>query len=152
MPRWIPITVADIQDQKLAPLVAALRTRALESSPPQTDPTPRLTQAVVDYIRRKIASCRNNRLDVDTTKIPNGLKTMAVELIYVEMKGRLEEALTPDEDRKARLAEANLNRIADCTDTIEQPDDPIAAPVESGSGTPSVTECRRQRLNRRKGL
>jgi hypothetical protein len=150
--RWIPITVADIQDQKLAPLVAALRTRALEASPPQTDPTPRLTQAVVDYIRRKIASCHNNRLDVDTTKIPASLKLLAVELIYVEMKGRLEEALTPDEDRKARLAETNLNRIASCEDTIEQPDDPIEPPVEASSGTPSITCGRRERLNRSKGI
>lgn len=150
MPRWIPITVADIQDQKLAPLVEALRTRALAAG--QTDPTPRLTQAVVDRIRRKVASCHTNRLDSDTTKIPAGLKTMAVELIYFELKGRLEDALTPDESKKSTIIESDLNRIASCLDTVEQPDDPIDPPVESPSGNPSVTECRRQRLNSRKGL
>lgn len=150
MPRWIPITIDDINDQKLAPLVEALRTRALASG--QTDPTPRLTQAVVDRIRRKIASCHNNRLDSDTTTIPAGLKTMAVDLIYEEMKGRLEEALTTDEAKKIATHQIDLNRIASCLDTIEQPDDPIDPPVESGSGTPSITECRRERLNRRKGI
>lgn len=150
MPRWIPITVDDINDQKLAPLVEALRTAALAAG--QTDPTPRLTQAVVDRIRRKIASCHNNRLDSDTTKIPAGLKTMAVELVYAELKGRLEEPLTEDERRKLSVIDTDLNRIASCTDTVEQPDDPIDPPVEASSGTPSITCGRRERLNRSKGL
>lgn len=150
MPRWISITEDDLNDAKLVPLVKALREQVL--APGQTDPLPRLTQTVVDEIRRKVASCRNNRLDSDTTKIPASLKQLAVDKIYGALAGRLQEALTDDEVRLIATHDRNLDRIASCTDTIEQPDDPIEAPVESGSPSPSVTTCRREQLNRRKGL
>jgi hypothetical protein len=150
MSRWISITVDDLDDQKLGPLVLALRTKGL--APGQTDPTPRLTQAVVDRIRRKVASNLKNRLDADTTKIPAGLKMMAVELIYAELKGHLEEPLTSDESKKLGVIETDLNRIAAGTDVVEEPDDPIDAPVESTAGNPSITYGRRERLNRRRGV
>ncbi|HWM26599.1 MAG TPA: hypothetical protein VNP98_17410 [Chthoniobacterales bacterium] len=147
MPNWIPITINDLQDSKVAALVVALQSAALGAG--QTDPTPRLTQAVVDRIRRKIASCSVNQLDADTTAIPAGLKTMAVDLILAEMKGRLEEPLTDDEQRKIDLHNSDLNRIAECRDTVEQPDSAIDAPVQDSSGNPSITCGRREKLNRR---
>jgi hypothetical protein len=150
MSRWISITVDDLNDQKLAPLVEAFRTKGL--APGQTDPLPRLTQTVVNRIRRKIASNLKNRLDSNETKIPAGLKSMAVDLIYAELKGHLEEALTEDERKKIATHEADLNRIAAGNDVVEEPDDPIDAPVESGAGSPSITEGRRETLNARRGL
>ncbi len=39
-----------------------------------------------DRIRRKIASCKFNKLDVDTTEIPNGLKSMAIDYIIADFK------------------------------------------------------------------
>jgi hypothetical protein len=148
MPNWIPITIADLKDAKLAALVVALQEKALGDG--QTDPTPRLTQAVVDRIRRKIASCPQNQLDADPTTIPAGLKTMVVDLVYAEMKGRLEEPLTNDEKDAIREHSQDLNRIAECKDVVEQPDDPIPAPVQEPSGSPTITTCRRERLNRRR--
>jgi len=151
MANWIPITVADLKDAKLAALVKALQEKALGEG--QTDPTPRLTQAVVDRIRRKIASCLKNQLDADPTTIPIGLKTMAVDLIYAEMKGRIEEPLTNDEKDAIREHAADLNRIAECKDVIEQPDNPIDAPVQEPSGHPTITEGRREARNaRRSGI
>jgi hypothetical protein len=150
MPRWIPITVDDLNDSKVAALVTALRTAALADD--QDDPTPRLTQAVVNRIRRKIASNPQNQLDEDVTTIPEGLKLMAVDLIIAELKGRLEEGLTDDERRKIDRHETDLNRIAAGTDTIEDPDTAIDAPVQDQSGTPSITTDRRGDLNRARGL
>jgi hypothetical protein len=137
MSRWISITVEDLNDAKIALLVDALRTKALADD--QTDPTPRVTQSVIDLIRRKIASCRTNQVDVDETKIPRGLKTMAVDLIIAELKGRLEEDLTKDETEAIARHVADLNRIANCQDVVEQPDDAIDAPVEATSGRPSIS-------------
>jgi hypothetical protein len=153
MANWIPITVADLKDAKLAALVRALQTAALESDPPQTDPTPRLTQAVVDRIRRKIASCSKNQLDADTTTIPIGLKTMAVDLIYAEMKGRLEMELTTDERDAISRHEADLKAIAKGDEVVEQPDSAIDAPVQATAGSPTISECRREKLrSQRNGL
>jgi hypothetical protein len=148
MANWIPITVADLKDAKLAGLVKALQTKALDEG--QTDPTPRLTQAVVDRIRRKIASNPKNQLDADTTTIPIGLKTMAVDLIYAEMKGRLEEPLTQDERDSISRDEADLKAIAKGDEVVEQPDTAIDAPVQATSGSPTISHCRRERLNNRR--
>ncbi len=135
---WVSITVADLNDAKVEKLVTALRTKALGTG--QTDPTPRLTQDVVDLIRRKIASCQKNRVDASETTIPRGLKRMAVDLVLAELKGRLEIELTSDEKDRISRHETDLNRIASCTDVVEQPDNAIAAPVQSPSGTPSMKE------------
>jgi hypothetical protein len=148
MSNWIAITVADLKDAKLAALVTALQEKALGDS--QTDPTPRLTQAVIDRIRRKIASNPKNRVDSDPTKIPAGLKTMAVDLIYAEMKGRLEFDLTQDERDSISRHEADLKVIAKGDEVVEQPDDAVDAPVQATSGTPTITEGRRERLNRQR--
>lgn len=141
MSRWISITVADLNDAKLASYVTALRTKALDAG--QTDPAPRLTQAVADRIRRKIASCRQNRLDADATTIPQGLKEMAVDFILADLKGRLEIALEPDEGKRIATWEKDLGAIARCEEVVEQPDDAIAAPVQTTAGTPSILSDRR---------
>lgn len=135
---WISVTVADLNDAKVEKLVTALRTKALGAG--QDDPTPRLTQEVVDTIRRKIASCANNRVDADTTAIPAGLKGLCVDLVLARLKGRLQLDLTQDERDRISRHESDLNRIASCTDVVEQPDTAIDAPVQSTSGTPSMKE------------
>lgn len=138
MSLWISITVADLNDAKVEKLVTALRTKALGAG--QTDPTPRLVQEVVDDIRRKIASCQKNRVDADETRIPRGLKGMCVDLVLSRLKGRLEQDLSQDERDRISRHETDLNRIAACTDVVEQPDNAIEAPVQSTSGTPTMKE------------
>jgi hypothetical protein len=151
MANWIPITIDDLNDARIAALVTAYRTKAL--GPGQSDPTPRIVQAVVDRIRRKVASCRTNLLDLDPTTIPKGLKEMAVLFIIVDLKGRLEEELSNDEQRAIDRFTADLNRIANCDDVVEQPDNPIDAPVQATAGSPTISEGRREQRNReRTGL
>lgn len=150
MSNWISITEDDLNDAKLVPLIAAFREKVLAVG--QTDPLPRLTQTVLDRIRRKIASCARNQVDSDVTKIPKGLKDMAVDFIYAELAGRLQEPLTQDERDAMSRWTADLNRIAECKDVVEQPDDSIPADVQSTGGLPTISHCRRERQHRREGL
>lgn len=151
MPNWIPIAVTDLEDAKLAKLVTALREKALKAVPPQTDPTPRLTQKVVNRIRRKVASNRKNKLDADITKIPASLLGAGVTLVLAELKGRLEMALTNDENKAVDRADAELDKVsAEDGDAVEEPDNPIDAPVQDVAGSPTITEGRRETLNARR--
>lgn len=147
MSRWISITIADLNNAKIAALVKALREAAREIGQPER--SAEITQRVVDKVRRKIASNHGNRLDADPTTIPNGLKDDTIKLIIADLKNALEEDLTTAEANEIARIERDLNRIADGKDTVEQPDDAIDPPVESGSPSPSITTCRRERLNRR---
>ena len=146
MANWIPITLAELDDAKIAKLVDALRQKALRAG--QTDPTPRLTQKVVNRIRRKIGNNPNNKLDADETKIPKGLLGVATVLILAEMKGRLEMALTTDENKAVDRADTDLQAVAD-GEAVEEPDDPIAANVQTTAGSPTITEKRREERNAR---
>lgn len=148
MSRWIPVTLSDLEDSKVAKLVTALRTKALAVG--QTDPSPRVIQSVVTDIRRKIASCRNNRVDADETTIPASLLTLATDLIIARLKGRLEIELTKFEDDQLSRHETTLNRIASCADVVDEPDDSAEPETQATAGTPSVTNCRREERNRRR--
>lgn len=142
---WTSITLADLHDSKVAALVEALDTAALGDA--QTGRAASLIQTVVDEIRRKIASCPRNTLDADTTTIPKGLKQMAVELILAALKNALEIALTDDERTSVATHRANLNRIAECKDTIEQPDTAAEPTAQAGGGVTLVSS--RDRLTTR---
>ena len=117
MPNWIPITLANLYDAKIGALVDACDTVALGNG--QTARSPGIIQGVINDIRRKIASCRRNRLDVDTTAIPSGLKNLAVDLIIAKLKTAIEQELSEDERRQLTVHERNLNRIAEGLDVIE---------------------------------
>lgn len=145
MANWISISQEDLEDRKVAALMDALRTKALAVG--QTDPAPRIIQSVIDNIRRKIASCASNRLDEDVTTIPASLKDLAVDLITADLKGRLEISLTEDERSAIASHKSDLNRIAACTDVVEEPDTPIDAEVQAVSGTPRISTDRQ--ANRR---
>lgn len=151
MPRWVPITVADLEDTTVAKLVTALRTKALADG--QTDPSVRIIADVVLEVRRKIASCRNNRVDTDETSVPGSLKRLCADLILFELKGRLLQPLTDDERNKLRKHTDTLNRIASCEDVIEQPDTGEVPAMQSTAGTPSIdTDGADARRARRSGL
>ena len=150
MSRWISITIDDLNNAKIASLVDALRTAALASGQPERSAD--IIQRVVDRVRRKIASNHANRLDADETTIPRGLKDDTILLIIGKLKNALEEDQTQVEIDEIARIDRDLNRIADGKDTVEQPDDAIEPPVEAGSPSPSVTECRREKLNRSRGL
>jgi hypothetical protein len=139
MPNWTAITVDDLNDTKVAALVDALRTAALAAG--QDDPSDEIIGNVVARIRAEIKGCAQNVLDVDATKIPKDLKSLAARMIIRELMGRLRMPLTEDE----RIEEKNdlryLERIADCDVPVATADTPETTPsVQSGSAAEIVTD------------
>ena len=130
MPNWISITTATLNEAKIAALIEACSTAALGDG--QESRAPGIIQGVVDEIRRKVASCKSNRVDGDLTTIPKGLRDMAVDLIIARLKKAVEMDLTEDERKAIDRHQKNLDRIADCDDVVDQPDDPVTPEVEGG--------------------
>lgn len=135
---WIAITKSTLYDAKVAALIDATDTAALGSG--QSSRAAAIIQGVVDDVRRKVASCRRNLLDSDVTKIPLGLKDTAVDLIIARLKVALEMDLSEDERRNVSKRDRDLNRVADCSDVVDAPDDPITAPMEPTVPPPSFGE------------
>jgi len=143
MSKWIPITKASLYDAKIGALIDACDTAALADG--QTDRSTGIIQGVVDDIRRKVASCRRNRLDQDVTTIPAGLKNIAVDLVIARLKISIETELSEDERTQIATHERNLNRIANCDDVVEQPDNPIPSSDEMqvSAGVTYKAGCRK---------
>lgn len=135
MSQWLSITKSSLYDAKVAALIDACDSVALADG--QTDRATGLIQGVVDDIRRKVASCQRNRLDADLTKIPKGLKTIALTLITAKLKLAIEQELSEDERREVTTANTNLNRVASGDDVVDQPDNAIDAPMEPTVAPPS---------------
>ena len=146
MSRWIAITKADLYNSKAAPLIDAANSQALGTG--QTD---RVTGAIADVtleIRRKVAC--SNQLDIDTTKIPGGLKTLAVDLIYCRLKVALEQELSEDERNTLKARQRDLDRIADGKDMVDQPDNPENSGLVMQSANPVQFKADRRRASSRK--
>lgn len=132
---WISLTVADLQEAKVAALIDACSTAAKATG--QEDRAAGLIQGVVNEIRRKVASCASNRVDEDTAKIPEGLRDLAVDMIIARLKKAIELSLTQDEREALARAERTLTRIADCKEVVDSPDDPITPETEAPQASPS---------------
>lgn len=147
---WITLTLADLNDARVAELVAALRQEELGAG--QTDPMPRRIQTVVDEIRRCIGFCPSTPLDANTAALPPGLKDLAVEKIVRGLKGRLLMPLTDDEKEAEKLYQRRLEQLTRCEWPVDKPDTLIAAsPVQAAggveqAGTPSPRHATREKL------
>lgn len=145
MPNWITITAADLNDHKIAELVAALRSEEL--GPGQTDPLSRMIVEVTDELRNAIAFSGKYQLDATTTTIPKGLKEIATKKIVRLMKGRLELPLSDDEDKDHAVYESRLKALVEARWPVDDPDTPIAnAAVQAADPTPRIKKkCRKFR-------
>lgn len=128
MSQWVPITLATLYDSKIQALVDACDTAALANG--QTNRSAGVIQSVVEYIRRKVASWQRNQLDQDITTIPQGLQTLASDLIIARLKTAIEMELSEDERKQLDRHERDLNLIAAGKNVVDQPDNPILAPME----------------------
>jgi len=138
LPNWIPITIDTLYEAKVAALIDALNSLAKATGQP--DRVPGIVQGRVDHVRRKIMSCAGNRVDADPTTVPAGLRDLTVDLVIARLKIALEIALEDDERTALKAHEHDLNRIADCKDKVEEPDSPVAAPVEAGGGIETLQD------------
>ena len=132
MSNWISITIADLYNSKAAPLIDAANSAVLGAG--QTDRVTGIISDVTLEIRRKVA--KSNQLDVDITKIPGGLKTLAVDLIYCRLKIALEMELSKDEHYTLEQRQRDLDRIADGKDMVDAPDNPEASGTVMQSANP----------------
>lgn len=148
---WISITLATLYEDKVAALVDACDSAALGEG--QANRSAAVIQGVVDDIRRKVESCRTNRVDSDLTTIPKGLRNIAATMILARLKNSIEQALTDDERNELKKCETDLNRIANCDDVVDQPDDPIPSTAEPAGGTPGITgKCRKFTRHDQRGI
>ena len=132
---WIAITKATLYEASVAALIDACDSAALADG--QAARSPGIIQVVIDEIRRKVASCQTNRVDSDLTKIPKGLRDMAVDMIIARLKKAISQDLSQDErDAIARHAR-NLDRIASCDDVVDQPDTAVEPAMEGTKPAPS---------------
>lgn len=138
---WITITLADLNDARVAELIDALRKEELGAG--QTDPMPRRIQTVIDEIRRCIGFCATTPLDADTTKIPAGLKDMAVEKIVRGLKGRLMIPLTDTEDKAEAIYQKRLEQLTRCEWPVDATTNAETSPtVDRGGSSQVVTNGR----------
>lgn len=148
MSNWISITKSNLYDSKAAALIDAADTVQLGAG--QTDRSTGIIADVVVEIRRKVARC--NQLDQDATKIPGGLKSLAVDIIVARLKVALEQELTKAESDSLARREREMDRIADGKDYIDPPDNPIPANfVSADSGAQVVSKSRRKATGKKMG-
>lgn len=128
---WIAITVATLNEAKVAALVNACNTAAKAEG--QDDRADGLIQGVVNEIRNAVATCRTNQVDEDTTTIPESQRDLAVDLVLARLKNVLEIPLTEDERTNVTERRRQLRDIAKCELVVDQPDTPIEPEVQSGN-------------------
>lgn len=143
---WITITADDIDDTKLAPLVAVLRSAALAEG--QGDPVPELLATVVQRVRLEIAA-GGHVVSADAAKVPPSLKRLVARWAVWDAKGRLEQEPSEQEKTDHRDDLAFLRRIAAGDLGVEMPDDPVTPQVTGGPGM-EVVESRGREATRAK--
>jgi len=145
MSNWISITLATLHEAKVAALIDACDSAALADG--QANRSAGIIQGVVDHVRRKVASCRRNQLDSDLTTIPKGLRDIAVDLIIARLKTAIEQDLSQDERDNIARRERDLNRVANCDDVVDQPDNAVVAPMEPTVPPPAFGDKPHRRQN-----
>lgn len=130
---WIAITTDTLNEAKVAALVTACDSAALADGQPGR--AAGLIQGVVNEIRNAVATCPNNQVDSDATKIPASQRDLAVDLILARLKNSLEIALTEDERNTITERRRQLRDIAKCDLIVDQPDNAMAPEVQGGAAT-----------------
>lgn len=133
MSNWTPITIQDLYNSQVAPLIDAANSVALGAG--QTDRVTGAIAAVVSDIRGQCA--RVNILDANTANIPNSLNNLAADLIYYRLKRALGMELTEDERSNLKACQSQLKDIGDGKGFIDPPDNPISVNFEQAQPAPS---------------
>ena len=146
MSRGIAITIADLYNSKVSPLITAADTTALAAG--QTGRVAGVIADVTLEIRRKVASA--NQLDADVTKIPGGLKPLAVDIIFCRLKVALEMDLSEAERDSLKARQRDLDRIANGDDMVDAPDNPISSGQVMQSSNPVQSSAEKRQATRYK--
>lgn len=132
---WITITKETLYEAKVAALIDACDSAALGD---QAERAAGIIQGVINEVRNAVASCSSNKVDADTTKVPDGLRDLTVDLIIARLKGTLEIPLTKDESDNITWRRSQLKAVAAGDLVVDQPVDGVEADVQGGSGATLV--------------
>lgn len=147
MPAWVTITTSDLNDYLVAAQASALRTAALAAG--QTDPFGRVMPDIIQRIRLKIQSCPGNQVSATANTIPPELKWAACYLIIEALQARMPTLkLTEEQRTQVERAVSQLDRIADCKDTVTIPDDPLGTPTTQLGGNVEIVKKTDRRATR----
>ena len=148
MSNWIPITLGNLYDAKVAALVDACRTAALGAG--QTDRSIGVIAGVVREIRSAVGSNTQNRLDQDVTKIPDSLKDLAVRRMLWGLKGALEIEVTDAEKIDYTADTTALKEVRAGTRKVEQPDNPLPSYEEIQVSTGVTFKASKRKASHKK--
>lgn len=120
MANWTAITEEAVRTGKISiflDTVQSLATAATEADP--------LSEMIADVVARIRASVSTgNRLDQDTSKIPNSLKGVALRMITRRLKDYCQQPLTSDELAQQKDDQSYLQQIITEKVRFELPDTP----------------------------
>jgi hypothetical protein len=136
---WITINIDTLKEAKVAALIEACDGEALGAG--QSARAAGLIQGVVNEVRNAVATCATNRVDEDTTKIPESQRDLCVDLINARLKNALEIELTQDERDTVSERRRQLRDIASCDLVVDQPGTPVEPDVERGSSRVIHKSC-----------
>ena len=125
---WIALTIDTLKEAKVAALIEACDSAALGDG--QANRAAGLIQGVVNQLRNAISGCPSRTLDVDTTKIPEALRKVAVSLLIPELKDSINQSPTKYEETMLGWALKELEKIKDCDYPIENPGTAVEPPVQ----------------------
>ena len=140
MSNWTSITSGLVTAGKSSSLLASVQ--SLAAARGDADPTPEMIAEVTATVRACVSS--GNRLDQDTTKIPNSLKALAIRMITLRLKDYIEMDMSPFEKGQADADRDYLNRINADQIRFEEPDQP-AGSAEMQPGNAMEIASRRPR-------
>lgn len=109
MSRWTAITELAVKTGKNTAVLTAVRAKATANG--DADPLAEYITDVVATLRTAVQS--GNQVDSDATKVPNGLKEMALRMILRRLYSYIELALSTDDAKQAEEDRSYLNRIID---------------------------------------
>ena len=132
MSDWITLTLADLQEARVAKLIESLRTKALASG--QADPMQGAVDKAVGELRAAIGFSGKYRLDATPGTIPPSLHDLAVQRVVRLLQGRLLMELSPEQVEDKRTYEKRLEQLNVGKWPIEQPAAVAASPVQSTEG------------------
>jgi hypothetical protein len=144
MPRWITLSLTDLNEFKVAELVEALRTEALAEA--QGDPMPGMIGDTARELRAAVAFSGKYKLDANPETIPASLRALGAKKVVRELKGRLEIALKKKEETDDDIYEKRLVALKDGKWPVEEPDT-VLSPVDvqpDSSNSPRIIPKRRQ--------
>jgi hypothetical protein len=126
---WPTISAADLNDYKVAAMIEALRTAALDSG--QADPFDTVMHDRCNYVRARLSSIS---LSATAYSVPPELKTCVCWLIIEAMQSRLPGLSLTEEDRRMiDRAYKDLDLAAAGSLPITLPDDAITPSVQAGT-------------------